>query len=85
MFEVKGGKLTFKANDEKAAKTTGGVALKLEGERLAQLRGILKQSGWTNPASKSSSESTKSWREREALVEVALKLLDFAIDQHSTK
>lgn len=85
MFEVKGGKVVFKANDEKAAKTTGGVTIKLVGERLAKLKGILHNSGWKNPASNSVSESTIAWREREALVELALKLLDFGIDQHSAK
>jgi len=85
MFELKEGKVVFKPDNEKAAKAGGGVTVKLEGERLAKLRGILKGSGWVNPASKSASESTKSWKEREALAAVALKLLDFAIEQQTAK
>jgi len=85
-FEVKEGKVVFKPdNEQKTAKAGGGVTLKLEGERLGKLRGILKQSGWTNPASKSASEATKSWKEREALLAIAIRLLDFAIGQHTAK
>ena len=84
-FTLQGGKVLFKPDDEKNAKAGTGMAVKLNGERLVKLQGMLKQSGWVNPASKDSSESTKSWKEREAVTALVLKLLDFAIEQHVGK
>lgn len=85
MFELKDGKVIFKADDGNTSKAGAGMAVKLNGERLVKLQGILKQSGWTNPASKDSAEATKAWKEREAVTALVLKLLDFAISQHSAK
>jgi len=88
MFEVKDGKVVFKHDDEEKTKAGAGVAIKLNGERLVRLQSILGRSGWVNPAAKDSSEATKSWKRREALTALALKLLDVAIataEQHSAK
>lgn len=85
MFEVKDGKVVFKPDNEKTAKAGGGVVVKLEGERLAKVRGILKQSGWKNPVKAEASEATKSWKEREALVAIAIRLIDLAIEQQTAK
>lgn len=84
-FEVKEGKVVFKPdNEQKTAKAGGGVTLKLEGERLAKVRSILNKSGWKNPTKPEASESTKTWKEREALVAVAIRLIDLAIEQQMT-
>lgn len=83
MFELsKEGKLVFKQNDgQNTGKAGGGVVVKLEGERLAKLRSILNKSGWKNPVKAEASEATKTWKEREALVAVAIRLIDLAIEQ----
>lgn len=87
MFEMKDGKLVFKPDDEKAAKKAGGrsLAIKIEGERLSKLQGILSHTGWKNPTRESASESTKWYTEQAALRIVALKLFDDAISKYINK
>lgn len=84
MFELKEGKVVF---DSKVSNPKAGgrsFAVKVGGDRLAKLQGILAGSGWKNP-SKSPNQETQWWAEREALLGVAEKLLDWAIAQHSAK
>ena len=83
MFELKEGKLVFKANDEKATKAAGrSFTIKVDGDRLKKLQGILSHSGWKNSTKVTASDATKWYNEQAALKVVAVKLLDFAIDQH---
>jgi len=86
MFEVKDGKVIFKPDDEKAAQAGGrSVTIKVEGERLSRLQGILARTGWKNPVKATASDSTRWYTEQAALKLVALKLLDDAISQQSVK
>jgi len=86
MFELKEGKLVYKANDEKAAKAAGrSFTVKVDSDRLSKLQGILSHSGWKNSAKVTASDDTKWYTEQVALKAIALRLLDFAIDQHAAK
>jgi len=83
VFELKEGKVTFKVNDEKVAKAAGrSFTIKVDGERLAKLQRILSYSRWKNSAKVTASDDAKWYKEQTALKVVAVKLLDFAIDQH---
>jgi len=86
MFEVQDGKVIFKPDNEKAAKAAGrSLSVKVDGERLSKLQGILARSGWKNPAKANVSDDTKWFNEQVALKEIALKLLDFVIGEHAAK
>lgn len=83
MFELKEGKLVFKPDNEKAAKAAGrSFTIKVDGDRLSKLQGILSRSGWKNSAKVTATDDTKWYNEQAALKAVAVKLLDLAIDQH---
>jgi len=83
VFDIKEGKLVYKADNEKAAKAAGrSFTIKVDGDRLSKLQGILSHSGWKNSAKVTASDDTKWYTEQAALKVVAVKLLDLAIDQH---
>ena len=86
MFELQDGKVTFKANDEKATKAAGrSFTIKVDSERLSKLQGILSHSGWKNPVKSTASAASKWYAEQMALKEIALKLLDLVIGEHAAK
>ena len=84
-FELKDGKLTFKPDGGKDAEAAGNrsFTMKIDGNRLSKLQGILTHSGWKNPAKATATETTKWFNEQAALKAVAFNLLDFIIGEHS--
>ena len=76
-FEIEGGKVVYK---EGKVDKPPAIMLKLEGTRLAHLWQILIDSGWYCPSN--ITESAKPSYHRSALVLVAYRLLDWAIDSH---
>jgi len=86
MFELKGGKIIFKPDNEKAAKAGGrSFTIRVDGERLAKLQAILTRTGWKNPTKATASDASKWYQQQAALKEITLKLLDFALAEHTAK
>jgi len=79
-FELEEGKVTFKK--EKTTKKEPAITLKLTGERLSKIQQIVIDSGYTHDPKWS--EATKASHDREAVLMVAEKLLDWGIAQHSS-
>jgi len=77
-FEVKEGKVSY--IEEKAAVKPPAIMVKLGGERLTKLQRILMTSGYEqNPQW---NEAVKVSHQRDAIIRIAERLLDFAIDEH---
>ena len=77
-FEIEEGKVIFK--EEKTTEMQSAIMLKLDGQRLSRLQQILIDSGWHFKSNVR--EAAKPTLYRNALILVAYKLLDWAIDSH---
>jgi hypothetical protein len=78
LFEIEEGKVVYKG--EKENMQSSAIMLKLDGTRLSRLQQILIDSGWHFKSNVK--ESAKATLYRNAIVLVAYKLLDWAIEAH---